>query len=322
MIEFILAGVFVSITLLSIAIYLYYINHSQKSEQNIKRRLSDFSKKDEDDTKIPFLIEDDQLSQIPLLNRILEKLQISKKLTHLLEQTDLSLKVGQLILIMMVFGMLGVVFTIKTGNLVLTLMSFILLSCLPLFYVHSRKARRLKSFILQFPDAIDMIISSLRAGHAFNKAMQLVSIEAPAPVGIEFRRAFEENSLGLSLQEVLNNLTQRVDSADLKLFVMAVLLQRETGGNLTEILEKISLTIRERFKLIGQIKTYTAQGRMSMWIIGFLPLSFALVVSVINPDYLKPLFSEPIGKLLLATAIFLQIVGFLIIKKIVQIKYQ
>jgi len=322
MIEFILAGIFFSITFLLIAIYLYFNNRSQKSERNIKKRLYDLSKKDADTAEIPFLIQNNQLSQIPLFNRILEKFQISKKLSHLLEQTDLSLKVGQLILIMMVLGMLGVVLTIKRGNLILTLISFIFLSCLPLFYVYSRKARRLRSFIRQFPDAIDMIISALRAGHAFNKAMQLVSSEAPDPVGIEFRRAFEENSLGLSLQEALDNLTQRVDSMDLKLFVMAVLLQKETGGNLTEILEKISGTIRERFKLIGQIKVFTAQGRMSMWVLGSLPIGFGLLVSAINPGYLKPLFTEPIGKLLLVAGVFGQIVGFIIIRKIIQIKLQ
>jgi tight adherence protein B len=223
---------------------------------------------------------------------------------------------------MVIFGMLGVMLTIIKGNLILTLMSFILLSCLPLFYVYSRKAKRLKLFILQFPDAIDMIISALKAGHAFNKAMQLVSSEAPDPVGIEFRKTFEENSLGLSIKEALNNLTQRVDSLDLKLFVMAVILQKETGGNLTEILDKISQTIRERFKLIGQIKAYTAQGRMSMWILGLLPLGFALIVSSINPDYLRPLFEEQLGKILLIAAVFLQIIGFIIIRKIIQIKLQ
>ena len=162
MIESILIGVFVSITLLFLAIYLYYINRSSlKSEQNIKRRLSDFSKKDTDDTKIPFLLQDDQLSKIPLFNRILEKFQISKKLSHLLEQTDLSLKVGQLILIMMVFGMLGVLLTFKKGNLILTFGAFILLSCLPLFYVYSKKANRLKLFIIQFPDALEDLVRFL-----------------------------------------------------------------------------------------------------------------------------------------------------------------
>lgn len=322
MMGFILVGVFLSITFLFIAISLYFNNRSLKSDRNIKKRLSDFSKKDSDEIEIPFLLQDDQLSQIPLLNRILEKFRISKKLTHLLEQADLSLKLGQLILLMIIFGMVGLVLTIKNGNLILTLMSFSLLSCLPLLYVYSRKAKRLKLFILQFPDAIDMIISALRAGHAFNKAMQLVSSEAPDPVGVEFRKAFEENSLGLSLKEALNNLTERVDSLDLKLFVMAVLLQKETGGNLTEILEKISQTIRERFKLIGQIKAYTAQGRMSMWIIGFLPLGFGLIISTINPDYLKPLFEDQLGRILLITAVFLQMIGFMIIRKIIQIKLQ
>jgi len=322
MIELILVSIFISITILFISIYFYLNNRSLKSERKIKKRLTAFSKKYADSKGTPFLIDNDQLSEIPLLNRILEKLHIAKKLSRLLEQTDLSLKVGQLILIMMVFGMLGLLVTIKQGNPILTLLCISLFSYFPLFYVQLRRKKRLKAFIMQFPDAIDMIVSALRAGHAFNKALQLVSKEAPDPLGVEFKKAFEENSLGLSLQEALNNLTLRMDSVDLKLFIMAVILQKETGGNLTEILDKISNTIRERFKLIGQIKAYTAQGRMSMWVIGMLPIGFGLIVTAIHPAYLKPLFVESIGKIFLVAAIFLQIVGFFVIRKIIQIKLQ
>ena len=155
-----------------------------------------------------------------------------------------------------------------------------------------KRNTRVKSFIREFPDAIEMMISALKAGHAFTQSMQMVGIEAPDPVGIEFKKTFEEHNLGRDLRESLLNLTERVPSLDLKLFVTAILLQRETGGNLTEILENISHTIRERFKLIGQMKIYTAQGRMSGLIIGSLPIVFVLIMSVLNPDYLKPLIQE------------------------------
>ena len=128
-----------------------------------------------------------------------------------------------------------------------------------------------------------MMASAIRAGHAFNQAMQLVGNEAPDPVGTEFKRTYEQYNLGLNLKDVLLEMTDRMDSQDIKLFVTAILLQKETGGNLTEILDKISYTIRERFKLIGQIKTFTAQGRMSAGILGSLPMAFVLILSGLNP---------------------------------------
>ncbi|MBN2200792.1 type II secretion system F family protein, partial [bacterium] len=172
------------------------------------------------------------------------------------------------------------------------------------------------------PDTIDMMTSAIRAGHAFNQAMQLVGDEAPDPVGVEFKRTFEQHNLGLNMREALMNLTGRVDSLDLRLFVTSVLLQRETGGNLTEILEKISYTIRERFKLIGQIRTYTAQGRMSAWIVGTLPIAFVLIISTLNPGYLKPLVQDRLGQMFIGLSAFLQVAGFIIIRKVVQIKFQ
>src|SRR4030042_6530483 len=176
--------------------------------------------------------------------------------------------------------------------------------------------KRLKAFIREFPDALDMMTSAIRAGHALNQSLQLVGTEAPDPVGIEFKKTFEQYNLGLTLHDALYNLTERMNSLDLKLFVTAVLLQRETGGNLTEILETIGSTIRERFKLIGQIRTYTAQGRMSAWILGLLPIFFVLIISMLNPTYLQPLFKDPLGHFLIGIATFLQILGFVIIQKI------
>jgi tight adherence protein B len=164
--------------------------------------------------------------------------------------------------------------------------------------------------------------SAIRAGHALNQALHLVGTEAPDPVGEEFKKTFEQYNLGLTLREVLLNMTERIDSLDLRLFVTAILLQRETGGNLTEILEKICYTIRERFKLIGQIKTYTAQGRMSAAILGTLPILFLIIISVMNPQYLTPLFQDKLGHYFLAAAVILQIIGFSVIRRIIRIKYQ
>ena len=271
---------------------------------------------------MPFIVRDNNLSKIPIYNKILEKLNLSKKLECLIDQADVKIKVGEIILIMGVAGALGLLLTLRSGNIFLQGIVFFAAAGFPLLWLMMKRASRLKSFIREFPDALDMMTSAIKAGHAFNRAMQLVADEAPDPVGIEFRRTFEQYNLGLHLREALINLTQRVESLDLKLFVTAILLQRETGGNLTEILEKISYTIRERFKLLGQIKTYTAQGRMSAWILGLLPFTFVVIISVMNPSYLTPLFKDKLGHFLIGLSVFLQIIGFLMIRKIVQIKLQ
>ena len=319
-----LVGIFLSVTLLTVGVFFVIYKRIHNPERQITKRVEEFSKdasKDKD-APIPFIIRDDQLSEIPLFNRVLGKLNISNRLGRLLEQAGSKMKVGDLVLLTIVFGFVGFLVTLIIGNVLLKIIIILLLGSLPLLHVCSQRRNRLKAFIREFPDALDMMTSAIRAGHAFNQAMQLVGDEAPDPVGIEFKRTFEQHNLGLNLREALIDLSQRLDSLDLKLFVTAVLLQRETGGNLTEILEKICYTIRERFKLIGQIKTYTAQGRMSGWLLGTLPIIFVLIISVLNPDYLTPLFKDELGHYLIILAVFLQIIGFLIIRKIVRIKYQ
>ena len=320
--EFILVSFFLTIAFIIMYLLNLLMRRYSTGEKQVKKRIDDFSAKDRQISENQFVVRDEHLSQIPLLNKILKKLQIAKKLSTLLEQADMSIKVGTLILIMIIFSSFGLLTTIRSRNLLLMVLAAFSTGILPLLYVNVRRARRIKSFIREFPDALDMMISALKAGHSFNMAMQLVASEAPDPVGIEFRKTYEENSLGLPLKEALLNLTERVQSLDLKLFVTAVLLQKETGGNLTEILHKISHTIRERFKLMGQMKVYTAQGRFSMWILGMLPVGFALLMQLINPGYLAPLFEEKSGHVLLIFALSLQIIGFLVIRKIVTIKYQ
>ena len=315
---------FASLTLLMLSV-IYLINQRMNNQKRIiSKRIEAYTKKtsQQKETKIPFIIKDEQLSEIPWFNRFLEKLNFSKKLQALLEQAGSSIKVGELIMRMLLFALVGFLVTLILDSLILKVMMILILGSIPLFQIVMQSKSRLKAFIREFPDTIDMIKSAIQAGHAFNQAIQLVGNESPDPVGIEFKKTFEQYNLGISLREALLKLSERINSLDLKLFVTAVLLQRETGGNLTEILEKISYTIRERFKLMGQIKTYTAQGRMSAWIIGLLPIIFILLISILNPNYLTPLFHDKIGHYLILLAIFLQIIGFLMVRKIVRIKYQ
>lgn len=320
----VLLGAFFSITFLFVGIFWVLYKKLFSTEKQISKRLEDFSKETPNDKKvdIPFIIRDEQLSDIPIFHHILEKMNVSRKLQRLLEQAGSSMKVGDLILRTVIFSAIGLVISFILSNMILKILCFLFLSSFSILNVYMQKTNRMKAFIREFPDALDMMTSAIRAGHALNQAMQLVGEEAPDPVGIEFKKTFEQYNLGLSLREALINLTNRIDSLDLKLFVTAILLQRETGGNLTEILEKISYTIRERFKLIGQLKTYTAQGRMSGFLVGGMPIAFLGIMSVLNKDYLQPLFNDKMGHFLIGLAACLQLVGFLIIRRIVRVKYQ
>jgi len=303
---------------------LWVIYRRSRQESQLIRRVEALSRGIHQASKgsVPFVVLDDHLSKIPFLDRLLENLDVSKRLSRLLEQAGSSTKVGHLVLQMLVMAGLGYLAGAALRASILKWFLMLLSGAVPLIRVFRQRARRLRAFIRALPDTLDMMTSAIKAGHAFNQAMQLVGDEAPYPIGIEFKRTFEQYNLGINLREALLNMTSRVDSLDLKLFVTAILLQRETGGNLAEILEKISYTIRERFKLIGQIKTYTAQGRMSAWIVGLLPAVFVLAISVLNPAYLTPLLQEKLGHILIGFAAFLQITGLLFIRKIVRIKYQ
>jgi tight adherence protein B len=165
-----------------------------------------------------------------------------------------------------------------------------------------------------------MFARSLRAGHSFTGAIQLVAQEMPEPIGPEFQKVFDEQNLGIPLRQALIGLTDRVDSLDVKFFVTAVLIQRETGGNLAEIIDKISYVIRERFRVQGQLKIFTAQARLTGGILAFLPIGVGVLLWMINPDYMKPLWVERTGKVLVGIAVAMQITGMLVIRKIIRIK--
>jgi len=315
---------FIALSTFSCSVIWIVHKRSGRLQKHVVDRIKDLSEAtgQNSDAEIPLILRDTQLSKIPIFNQFLEKLDLSRKLSQMLSSAGMGMKVGQFLLIITIFGFLGMLLGLKIQNPLIRLAIIPVLAGIPLLHIKLKCKERLKAFIRAFPDAIDMMTSAIKAGHAFNQAMQLVGDEAPDPVGVEFKRAFEQYNLGMNMREALLEMANRIDSLDLKLFVTAILLQRETGGNLTEILVKISYTIRERFKLIGQIKTYTAQGRMSAWILGCLPVAFVLIISALNPGYLEPLFHDQLGHYLLMIAIVLQIIGFFFIRKIVRIKYQ
>jgi len=191
---------------------------------------------------------------------------------------------------------------------------------LPYSYVSIKRNKRFEKFEELFPQAIDTLARAVRAGHAFTTALEMITNEVAEPVSGEFRQLYEEQKFGMPVRDALINLTERMPLVDVKFFVTAVMLQRETGGNLAEILDNLSYVIRERFKIQSQVRVYTAQGRLTMALLMGMPPIIIVVMFVLNPSFIRPLFSDPIGHTLLVAGITLQTVGYFVIRRIIRIQ--
>ena len=239
----------------------------------------------------------------------------------LFEQADTSLTIAKFAMISGVMGVAGLVAAVvlSVHPAMIPLLG-LMMGALPLCWVLVRRKRRLKAFAGQLPDALEMIARTLRSGQSLAFGFSMVSTEMPAPIGREFGRVFEEQNLGISLDESLRSMTARIPNLDLKFFVTALVLQRQTGGDLAEILDKIGELIRDRFRIWGQIQALTGEGRLSGLVLLVLPFVLLVAVYKLNPDYIMILFRDPVGKQMLAIAAFMQVLGALMIRKIVNIK--
>jgi len=267
------------------------------------------------------LLKDESLSGFGVIHRALESMKLATNMRRLLEQADLPFRVGTLLLMMAVLGSLG----LMAGQLAhlgwaMSIVIGVLAGSAPYTYVLVCRRRRLRRFEAQFPEAVDLMSRAIRAGHAFNTGIKMVADEMPDPVGKEFRRVFEEQNVGLPLRTALMGLLERVELVDLKLFVVAVMIQRQSGGNLSELLDKIAYTIRERFRILRQLKVHTAQARMTGLILTALPPVVGGMTYILNYEYIKIIFTEAWGLRILALAAVLQVLGFLWIRKIVNIE--
>lgn len=264
---------------------------------------------------------DDRYSAMPWMDRLLRGLQVGQNLEMKLYQAGMSMRAGVLVMLIAALALggyvVGLLFFHRVGP---GLLLMAILAPIPYLYVLYRKGKRMKAFAKEFPDALDLLVSALRAGLSFSAAMQIVAEESPEPIRGEFAVTVEEQSLGLEFRESLVNLTKRVDSLDLRFFVTAVILQRETGGNLAEILENTSRLIRDRFRVLGDIATFTAQGRLTGAILMCLPIFMALYTYAVAPEYFKPVIESEGGRVSLMIAGTMQLLGMLVIRKIVNIK--
>lgn len=237
------------------------------------------------------------------------------------EQADVNLSVPNFLIICGVLAAVGVVLPTTAGmNVLFAPLVGAFLAVLPLIWLLMRRKRRLKKFAAQLPEALELIARALRAGHSLAAGMSLVAQEMSAPIGDEFGRTFEEQNLGVPLEEALESLTNRVPNLDLKFFSTAIILQRQTGGDLAEILDKIGHLIRERFQIWGQVQALTGEGRLSGIVLLALPPALFAVVYRMNPDYLMLLFTDDMGKKMLVGGVIMQLFGALVIRKIVNIR--
>src|SRR5436190_9421390 len=302
--------------------YLLATHGSDAKRARLQKRLQDallHSAHTEDVDLV--LARNELMSEIPWVNRSLIRIQAALHLKRMLDQADLHITPSRLIMFSVMAGTLGALATSVVSPLIpLMLVCGLATASLPFIHVWWRRKKRFDEFLEHLPDALDLISRALSAGHAFSEALHMVSTEMPEPIATEFRKAYEEQNLGLSLKLALENLTQRIPLLDLRLCVTAILIQRETGGNLAEILEKVAYTIRERFRILGDLKTLTTSSRMSAWLLCGLPIFVATVVTGMNPEYMSILWKDPRGHVLIAVAMFMQVTGMLIVRKILRIK--
>jgi tight adherence protein B len=193
-------------------------------------------------------------------------------------------------------------------------------AAMPFVFLNMKRTKRTRAFEEGFPEALDLIARALKAGHAFVTGLKMVADEMPEPIGPEFRKTFDEQNFGLPLKDALENLTMRVPGLDVRFFATAVLIQRETGGNLSEILENLAHVVRERFKILRQVRVYTAHGRMTAYVLLALPAVLCVALSFINPDHMNLLFRERTGQMLLMVAIVMQAIGYFWIQQVIKIE--
>jgi tight adherence protein B len=259
-------------------------------------------------------------SAIPWINGMLLKMEIAPKLRSLLYQANMKWTVGTFLAISGVACLVpGYAVYWKTNALIVSIAVGLVVGMVPLMFVRMKRARRFSKFEQELPEASDLIVNALRAGHSLVSALGLVANEAAEPVGQEFRLCFEEQNYGLELRTAMANLVARVPIQDLRIVVAAILIQKESGGNLAEVLEKTSEVIRERFRLKRQVQVHTAQGRMTGWILTFLPLVLGIGLYLIAPDNISLLWKRDIGVKLLYASVIMTITGGFIIQKIVNI---
>ncbi len=322
MVELIPFFVFLACLFMVYAIYLITSRQTEAKRTLLKERLADAIRASvhSQDAEVQ-LVRRELLSEIPWVNQVLMGVRVTTQFKKYIDQAASEVTVMRLVLFSLTAGVLAflAVSMISTSYLLMFFFA-VLATSLPTLHILMKRKKRLHKFLQLLPDALDLMSRGLSAGHAFTEALQMVASEMPEPIAGEFRKTYEEQNLGLSLKLALENLVERVPLLDLRMCVTAVMIQRETGGNLSELLEKVAHTIRERFKIMEDLKTMTLSSRWSAWLLCGLPIFLAVYVTVMNPGYMDVMWRDPRGHWLLAIAAIMQILGILMVQKIMRIR--
>jgi tight adherence protein B len=316
----ILVGVMVTGAVLG-AYYAFVHRPEHKAERDFEQRLKDLSSFEPEADGTSVVKTEAAPSALPMVDRLVGNTNAGSWLANLVEQSGVATNPGAVVTMSLVSGvMTGLVVFLTAHMLLAAVAGAVVGLTLPIIWLRLKRNRRLRTFEEQFPEALDLLSRAIRAGHAFQTAMGMVADELPQPVGVEFKKSFEQQNYGLPLNEALNGLAERVPLMDVKFFITAVQIQRETGGNLAEILDNLANVVRERFKILRQVRVHTAHGRFTGYVLLGLPAFLAVALMFINPEHMRMLFTAQMGQTMVLGAIVMQAVGFVWIRQVIKIE--
>lgn len=311
---------FLAVVLFLEGAYLAWNAYKGPEAKRIERRLRALSAGESGSAELT-IVKKRLLSETPAFDRLLLQIPRIHTLDRLLLQSGLKLNVAGFIGLTLLAAVIGLIVALLLAFHVLVVLALAAFAAaLPWLYVVSKRQQRLNTIEQQLPDSLDLMARALRAGHALPSALKMVGEEMSEPIGGEFRITFDELNYGVPLQDALSNLAARVPITDLRYFVISVLIQRETGGNLAEILDSISALIRARFKLLGTIRVLSAEGRLSAWILTLLPFVLAGVIHMIHPKFIEVLWLDPVGRQMIGGALVIMILGVFWMWRIIKIR--
>lgn len=321
---FLIVLIFVFVLVMSFTV-VALVTRPSSVERVIEGRIAKLSGSPGDDPGPPEesmqIVKQRRLSEVPWLDACLQNLRLAQRVEFLIAQAESSWTVGGVLGSCVLLGLAGCgVGYYELSNLIVSLLSGLALAFSPLLLLRWQRSRRMKAFSRQLPDAIDLMARALRAGHSVSAAIEIVGEESAEPVRGEFREVYRQQMFGLPTREALLQLAARVPLPELNFVVTAMLLQKETGGNLVELLDRTAGVIRERVRIAGEIRIYTAQGRMTGWILSLLPVAMFFLLSLANRSYSRVLVEDPTGQKLVYAGLVLMAIGGLVIRKIVNVK--
>ncbi len=291
-------------------------------ERRVQQRMNDVARHLEpQDAEVFNLVKQRVEGVLPGLDRLATDTKYGSSLAMLIDQAGSTVGVSTILIASLALGAaVSFLATAVMREAWALLPGFGAGAAIPFLVLMRKRTRRMRKFEEQFPEALDLLSRAIKAGHAFTTAMGMVADDAAEPIGPEFKKTFDEQNFGLALKDALNNLATRIPLLDVKFFATAVLIQRETGGNLSEILDNLAYVVRERFKILRQVRVYTAHGRMTGYVLLGLPAALAVALMFINPEHMNLLFTERMGRIMLMGTAVMQTVGYVWIKKIVTIE--